>query len=1294
VNHLPSQHTGSASLVATGELTPAVQAIRDINLSNRPIDAIRATLTALRVLCGVHSASLELTTANGKEPVLIATDRDDTHDTGLLDLYRVAYPLDVRFPAWRSSSIIIEETSAQAGENVQQVASLLRILGTQLDRQHDNVGHNTPNAASTVREMEEILGSVASIHDAREALAEWYRSRFDSSFAIVRTSGQADSPESRSVDGMSFRRNGKVSTPSLNAAALLGMPARAASLLVADRMITGGTSLQIIVGHESDSAWSDGDHLLFQAATTVAEQHLARMIDSQHNDLNTRFLGDMQELALAASSAADLDELCKVVNDSILRFVPADRTRVKLDLYDQGMETVCELGRQVAQSYPESASSDEHARKGESSIVAPLLADGAAFGFIEVENDEIDAFTCDQTGILEAIAQSAAGAYERHLLLNRIARQTRHETGLRLIAERVNATLDVSELVRIASSVIFDTVPSQLVVVSVIDRATRTVGHRSYQCADLEFSPPAIGFQLRENSITFDAIRTMQQRVVTDRGMATYSTFSTPPWVDFGSVVATPIAINDDLAGVIVVAWQETGGCTESALSVQRQIASMLGTSLQNAFAYADQLRHTRDLSELQYLTSRIASQLDLRESLDEIARSAAKLVDADGCAVAMIEDATLQVASAIGVAAENLLDRMPLNLNAVARIIEDAGYVAINDLAESGDGPRLEAMDLGCARSLLAVRLTDPEGRPAGVIGVLSIKPREWSEREIALLTTLSSASGVAIQNARHFEKTRDLLRASVESLATAVDAKDPGAQNHARQVAGFARMIADELDLGPERVSEIELAALLHDVGKIGIPDSVLEKPGQLDSAEWAAVQMHPEIGEQILSGNPALESLLPMVRHHHERWDGNGYPDRLSGARIPEGAAIIAVAEALDAMTAHRPYQPAKSWSQAIGEILAGSGSQFAPFAVNALTRLQQRGVFLRDQERLAQHAPEVPEWHRTRSPSLDVRALRIMEAVAVEIRAGAGLEQFLGNVVKMLRVTLDVPYLAIFSRSPETGSLRIVASDPVAPLEDGIEDLINKGEGLVSWVARHGVAQNIGDAAGDERCIQGIKGISIQSELCVPLLADGQIIGVINFESHLPDAFTEADERLLMSTADHIANAIHVVQLHERLKVLSSTDALTGLANHRAFFEQLVEEASRAQTHKSEMSVVILDVNNLKDINDSYGHLVGDAALRAVADVLSEHRRDGDVICRYGGDEFAMILPGTSKAEAWRLVENLALDLLDGEFEAEAVTMPLPTSSFGIATAPEDGHRPIELLAAADERMYVQKAGEYS
>ncbi len=173
----------------------------------------------------------------------------------------------------------------------------------------------------------------------------------------------------------------------------------------------------------------------------------------------------------------------------------------------------------------------------------------------------------------------------------------------------------------------------------------------------------------------------------------------------------------------------------------------------------------------------------------------------------------------------------------------------------------------------------------------------------------------------------------ATVAALAAAVDAKDPYTEGHSQRVSRYATILAKAMGLPAPEIARIELAGRLHDVGKIGVPDAILTKPGKLSADEYLAIQQHPVIGERMLAEVPFLREILPGVRHHHERWDGAGYPDQLQGALIPRDAAILAVADSLDAMTSSRTYRPALPLAEARRRIVEGSGSQFSPEVVTA-------------------------------------------------------------------------------------------------------------------------------------------------------------------------------------------------------------------------------------------------------------------------------------------------------------------------------------------------------------------------
>jgi HD-GYP domain-containing protein (c-di-GMP phosphodiesterase class II) len=197
-------------------------------------------------------------------------------------------------------------------------------------------------------------------------------------------------------------------------------------------------------------------------------------------------------------------------------------------------------------------------------------------------------------------------------------------------------------------------------------------------------------------------------------------------------------------------------------------------------------------------------------------------------------------------------------------------------------------------------------------------------------------SGPSPACPNPTHFVTTA--LHQFAESLGNAIDAKDPHTSMHSDEVAEAARVLALAMDMTPSQAGVIHVAGHLHDIGKIGVPDSVLKKQGPLTDSEWQAVRRHPEAGAAILEPVTALKRLgvVDMVLHHHERWDGKGYPHGLRGEAIPLGARIISVADALSAMLQNRPYRNALDTVSACREIELGAGSQFDPRVVDAFVR----------------------------------------------------------------------------------------------------------------------------------------------------------------------------------------------------------------------------------------------------------------------------------------------------------------------------------------------------------------------
>lgn len=180
-------------------------------------------------------------------------------------------------------------------------------------------------------------------------------------------------------------------------------------------------------------------------------------------------------------------------------------------------------------------------------------------------------------------------------------------------------------------------------------------------------------------------------------------------------------------------------------------------------------------------------------------------------------------------------------------------------------------------------------------------------------------------------------VLDGTVVALANAIEARDENTGRHSEEIGYYTQELALAMGLNPEQAHQVRLGAILHDIGKIGIPDAILSKPGRLSPSEQEVMRRHPLIGAEILDGLDGLEGVVPLIRHHQERYDGRGYPDGLQGEAIPLGARIIAVVDAFQAMTTDRPYRRALPQSEAVQELIQNTGSQFDPAVVTSFLRL---------------------------------------------------------------------------------------------------------------------------------------------------------------------------------------------------------------------------------------------------------------------------------------------------------------------------------------------------------------------
>jgi response regulator RpfG family c-di-GMP phosphodiesterase len=210
----------------------------------------------------------------------------------------------------------------------------------------------------------------------------------------------------------------------------------------------------------------------------------------------------------------------------------------------------------------------------------------------------------------------------------------------------------------------------------------------------------------------------------------------------------------------------------------------------------------------------------------------------------------------------------------------------------------------------------------------------RRFGRQQLDALSDLAELAGMALEHAEMRDRLERVVQAGVEVLSRAVDMRDSYTARHSDELAALARRVGERLELPAGDLLELEFAARLHDLGKIGVPDQILRKPGPLTEQEWDVVRHHPAWGAEMLATVPGLERVASIVLSHHERYDGNGYPDGLSGEDIPVGSRIISTCDAYQAMVSNRPYRPALAPGHALRELRAQAGSQFDPEAVEAL------------------------------------------------------------------------------------------------------------------------------------------------------------------------------------------------------------------------------------------------------------------------------------------------------------------------------------------------------------------------
>src|SRR5688572_28721196 len=552
------------------------------------------------------------------------------------------------------------------------------------------------------------------------------------------------------------------------------------------------------------------------------------------------------------------------------------------------------------------------------------------------------------------------------------------------------------------------------------------------------------------------------------------------------------------------------------------------------------------------------------------------------------------------------------------------------------------------------------------------------------------------------------ELHLATIEALALAIDAKDQTAHNHIGRIQIYATALARALRMSDVEVQAVKTAALLHDIGKLAVPEHIVAKPGPLTPEEFQKVRIHPQVGADIIARVPFPYPVSPLILSHHERWDGRGYPSGLKGESIPLGARIICLVDYFDALTSDRPYHKPMTIEAAAAQIEQEAGKALDPDAVAAFLRIlpdiraeAERADLALPRLSLSVQGSDGTTVHAASGADVPARS-SVFEDIAVahrEIYALYEIAQTMGTSLGVpdtmahiaSKLSGLVPFsgcaLFLYAEDNETLYCRFATGTD----SELIQQLaLKSGHGLTGWVAKNRRPLVNGRPSADLEAAGSRLTTTLASALVCPLIADDRFIGTLAMYHTTPAFYRDDHRRLLERVCELAAAVLHNAVVFEQTQEASLTDPLTGLPNTRFMFIHLTRELARANRLASEFSLLVMDLNDFKDINDTYGHHVGDRALREVSKVLRTTIRPYDICARYAGDEFIVVLAGCGRdeAEGKRLELQRAVDA--AVFEAVPGTTVSLSISAGAAVFPEDGDSYESLLSKADSRMYHDKS----
>ncbi|HET7466042.1 MAG TPA: GAF domain-containing protein [Candidatus Dormibacteraeota bacterium] len=716
-----------------------------------------------------------------------------------------------------------------------------------------------------------------------------------------------------------------------------------------------------------------GMTLIRRAGTQLASAHAVAL--SQRESERYTFMNEL----VTEASGKTMKEVLTLVLDRMGRVVRYDSGRVALfqpdDTYEyidgkdapapvEGPMARVRKGETVIRSH---ASADDGIFSGlapsttartVNELLAPIRGKEGVLGVICLGRTASTGFNQLDASALEQLGSMAGVAVENSRILATVTGQ----------ASKLDTALDA--LGEISQALTTVTQGSNVLEQKTLETATRVTGASA---AMLTRTSPkgtqrvimSLGFPVEVEKMEFDngqgivgAVMLSQSVTALADITASFDLSSPPDLKAYGlrSALCTPMLENGELWGTLSVFDVRPREWTEDDQRVLATLGNQGVVAVRNAELYDDNQRSIWELKNLQEALQAATSTLDLNQVLQQVLAGAAKASAAQIGCLALADGGRLILKGGFGTDSKTA-EKLALGL----------GGDICKQVMSSGQ-PFMEAMERKPGtdsplnpRAVLCVPIT-LRGKPLGVLFLANYQAgRVFTQDHRNLVTELATQAAVAIDNATLFRDRQDAIFQSLVALANASDARDRYTAGHSQRVTQYALMIARQMKYSPkdqEAWQRLERGVRIHDIGKIGVPDAVLTKPGKLTDEEFALMKAHTTIGFNILRDLKMLTDELVIVRSHHERYDGKGYPDRKKGDELPIFAWIASAADAIDAMTSDRPYRKGMSLEVAIDQVRQGAGTHFHPDVAEAVLDAAHNGTLtIIPQESLYKDAPAI-------------------------------------------------------------------------------------------------------------------------------------------------------------------------------------------------------------------------------------------------------------------------------------------------------------------------------------------------